>query len=122
MSQYADAEYYKSSFRGTTIPENELEKYLKIASEKIDTLTFNRIEYLGYANLTAFQQGKIKDAVCYQAEYIFENGVEPSNLSSYGVLDISVSISEKKTVASQNGASEMAYDLLEKTGLMCRVC
>lgn len=122
MSQYVTSEYYQSSFKGNTIPEGELEKYLRLASEKIDTLTFNRIVYLGFDNLTEFQKDHIKDAICYQAEYIYENGVNASNLKSYSVLDISVSVDEKKTVAGRYGASEVAYDLLEKTGLMCRVC
>lgn len=122
MSQYVTSEYYKSSFNGTTIPESELDKYLRIASEKIDTLTFNRIVYLGFDNLTEFQKNHIKDAICYQAEYSYENGVEPSNLKSYSVLDISVTLDDKKTVSGKYGASEVAYDLLEKTGLMCRVC
>lgn len=122
MSQYVTSEYYKSTFKGTTIPDGELEKYLRLASEKIDTLTFNRIVYFGFDKLTKFQQDHIMNAVCYQAEYIFENGVEPSNLKSYSVLDISVSMNDKKTVASRYEASEVAYDLLEKTGLMCRVC
>lgn len=122
MSQYVEAEYYTGSFKGNTIPASELDKFLKLASNKIDTLTFNRIVYLGFDNLTEFQKNHIKDAICYQAEYMYENGVETSNLKSYSVLDISVSINEKKTVASRYGASEVAYDLLEKTGLMCRVC
>ena len=122
MTQYVEAEYYTSSFKGTTIPTNELDKFLKLASNKIDTLTFNRIVYFGFDNLTEFQKSHIKDAICYQAEYIFENGTETLNLQSYSALDISVSISDKKTPASKCGASEVAYDLLEKTGLMCRVC
>ena len=122
MTQYVEAEYYISSFKGKTIPTDELDKFLKLASNKVDTLTFNRIVYLGFDNLTEFQKNHIKDAICYQAEYMFENGVEALNLKSYSVLDISVSIDEKKTTASKYGASEVAYDLLEKTGLMCRVC
>lgn len=122
MNQYATSEYYKGSFEGKTIPDDELNKCLKLASEKIDTLTFNRIVYIGFENLTNFQKQHIQDAVCYQAEYIYENGVEPSNLKSYSVLDISISMDEKSSKSAKYGASAIAYDLLEKTGLMCRVC
>ena len=120
MSQYVSADYYKSSFKGTAIPDNELEKYLNLASEKIDTLTFNRIVYLGFDNLTEFQKTHIMNAICYQADYTYENGLEPSNLTSYSVLDISVSVDNKNSISAKYGASAVAYDLLEKTGLMCR--
>ena len=125
MSQYATQEYYIDEFKGNTIPTNEIDKYLKLASEKIDSITFNRIVYKGFNNLTNFQQTKIQDAVCYQAEYIFENGYNNENnqdIASYSVLDISVTQKQDtdKSEAVKNGMSEMALDLIKKTGLNSR--
>lgn len=125
MSQYANSEYYINTFQGTILEEDE-DKYLRMASEKIDDITFNRIVKIGFENLTDFQKTKIQDAVCYQAEHIMINGYNNENkqeVTSYSVLDISVTQKEKteKTEAEKECMSEMAYSLIKKTGLTCRV-
>ena len=60
MSNYADITYYQNTYKGTTIPKDEIEKKLKEASMHIDTLTYNRIFGKGFENLTKFQQEIIK--------------------------------------------------------------
>lgn len=125
MSQYATSEYYYASFRGTML-ESDVEKYLQMASEKIDDITFNRIVNIGFENLTDFQKTKIQDAVCYQAEYIMINGYndeKKQEIASYSVLDISVTPKEKteKTEAEKLCMSEVAYSLIKKTGLADRL-
>lgn len=122
MSQYVASEYYTSIFKGKSLPKDEIERYLQEASEKIDSITFNRIVAKGFNNLTDFQKEKVQRAVCYQAEYIFENGYndeDNQDIASYSVLDISVNIKtdSKKTQAEKECMSEMAYDLINKTGL-----
>lgn len=120
MTLYINKAYYIDTFKGNLIPDEEIEKYLEMAQEKIDSITFNRIVKIGFNNLTDFQKDKISKAICYQAEYMLENGIETSNITSYSVLDINVSIDNKKTVASQNNMNEMAYNLVNKTGLASR--
>lgn len=123
MTLYVNEKYYSNEFMGVKLPNDEIEKYLKLAQEKIDSITFNRIVAIGFDNLTDFQKEKIKEAICYQAEYIFENGYNNENnrdISSYSVLDISVSkdnSGSNKTLAERNNMSEMAYDYINKTGL-----
>lgn len=123
MTLYVNEEYYSNEFDGSELPDEEIGKYLKLAQEKIDSITFNRIVALGFDNLTEFQKEKIKEAICYQAEYIYENGYNNENnrdISSYSVLDISVSkdnSSGNKTIAQRNNISEIAYDYIHKTGL-----
>lgn len=123
MTLYVDKKYYFDEFKGNKVPINEIEKYLRLAQEKIDSITFNRIVAIGFNNLTKFQQEKIKDAICYQAEYIYINGYnneDNRDVSSYSVLDISVSIDNSnndKTIAQRKNMSEMAYDYVHKTGL-----
>lgn len=123
MTLYVSEEYYSNEFDGNKIPDNEIEKYLKLAQEKIDSITYNRIVAVGFNNLTNFQQEKIRDAICYQAEYIYENGYnneDNRDVSSYSVLDISVNIdnsNSNKTIAQRKSMSEMAYDYVRKTGL-----
>ena len=123
MTLYVDKEYYSNTFGGKNIPDEEIEKYLELAQEKIDSITYNRIVAIGFDNLTEFQKEKISKAICYQAEYIFQNGYNDENnrdVSSYSVLDISVSVdnsSNNKTIAQKVNMSEIAYDLVHKTGL-----
>ena len=123
MTLYVNEKYYSDEFSGVKLPDDKIEKYLKLAQEKIDSITFNRIVAIGFDNLTEFQKEKIKEAICYQAEYIIENGYNNENnrdRSSYSVLDISVSkdnSDSNKTLAERNNMSEMAYDYINKTGL-----
>lgn len=123
MTLYVNKEYYSNTFGGKNIPDEEIEKYLELAQEKIDSITYNRIVAIGFDNLSEFQKEKISKAICYQAEYIFQNGYNDENnrdVSSYSVLDISVSIdnsSNNKTIAQKLNMSEIAYDLVHKTGL-----
>lgn len=123
MTLYVSEKYYSDEFNGVKLPDDETEKYLKLAQEKIDSITFNRIVAIGFDNLTEFQKEKIKEAICYQAEYIFENGYNNENnrdISSYSVLDISVSkdnSNSNKTIAQKENMSEIAYDYIHETGL-----
>lgn len=123
MTLYVDKKYYSDNFNGNKLPEDEIEKYLKLAQEKIDSITYNRIVAIGFINLTNFQQEKIRDAICYQAEYIYANGYnneDNRDVSSYSVLDISVRVdnsNSNKTIAQRKNMSEMAYDYVHKTGL-----
>lgn len=123
MTLYVDKKYYSDEFKGNEVPIDEIEKYLRLAQEKIDSITFNRIVAIGFNNLTKFQQEKIKDAICYQAEYIYINGYnneDNRDVSSYSVLDISVNVdnsNNNKTIAQRKNMSEMAYDYVHKTGL-----
>jgi len=123
LNQYVTEEYYSNEFNGTTIPDEDVEKYLKLAQEKIDDITFNRIVGIGFENLTDFQKECVSKAICYQAEYIFENGTNSlSNVSSYSVLDISINVdSTKQTEAQKNDMSEFAYMNIKKSGLASRV-
>lgn len=123
MTLYVDKEYYSNTFKGKTIPDEDIEKYLELAQEKIDSITYNRIVAIGFDNLTEFQREKISKAICYQADYICTNGYNDEDnrdISSYSVLDISVSVDNSnanKTKAQRLNMSEIAYDLVHKTGL-----
>ena len=127
MALYVNKEYYLNDFKGNILSDDEVEKYLKLAQEKIDSITFNRIVKIGFDKLTEFQKEKIKESICYQAEYIFENGYNNENnrdIASYSVLDISVSkdnSSNNKTIAQKENMSEIAYDYVHKTGLDSKI-
>ena len=123
MSQYVTKEYYIDTFKGTEIANEDIEKYLELAQEKIDDITFNRIVKIGFNNLTNFQKENIQKAVCRQAEYYFENGINSlSSVSSYSVLDISVNVdTSSETEAQKACMDEFAHMYIKKTGLMSRL-
>ena len=86
---YATVEYYLTKYQGSTIPENELSRYLKTASRHIDSLTYNRIVDQGFSNLTEFQKEIVQEVVCRQAEFEYENAEEiASVISSYSIKRI----------------------------------
>ena len=116
MTLYVTKEFYLNNHRGI-LSDHDIEKYLELAQEKIDSITYNRIVAIGFGNLTEFQKEKISKAICYQADYIYENGYndeENRDVSSYSVL-------ENKTKAQKLNMSEIAYDYIHKTGLDGRV-
>ena len=126
MTLYVSKEYYLNTFKGK-MPDEEIEENLKLAQNKIDRITFNRIVGIGFENLTEFQKEKVRESICYQADYINENGYnneDNSDISSYSVLDISVNVKTKdnntKTEAELKCMNEMAYDLIVQTGLTQR--
>lgn len=121
MTLYASEEYYTDAFEGTMLPEDDIVKYLKLAQEKIDDITFNRIVGIGFDNLTDFQKECVQKAVCYQAEYYYENGVNSLNISSYSVLDISVNVDKgHETEAQKQDMNDFALMNIKKSGLACR--
>ena len=66
---YVTVEYYRNTYDGVLIPEDDLEKALKQASRHVDSLTYNRIVGRGFSNLTAYQQEIIREVVCMQADF-----------------------------------------------------
>lgn len=121
---YASTEYYKETFKGKIIPEDEIEKALKQSSRHIDSLTYNRIVGRGISNLTEFQQEIIKEVCCQQAEFEYENADEINTiLSSYSINGVSAQFGESWNVYTDKGIAikRDVYALLEQTGLCCRL-
>lgn len=124
---YIDIEYYLEN-RKSSEPDpdciKDIKELIDLAELKVDEVTFNRIRGIGFENLTDFQKERIRKAVCIQADYIQEYGGEyldsQPEIDSYSVLDVSVSVSGRRTEAEQVGMATLAYKLLEQTGLMRR--
>lgn len=120
---YVSAEEYKN-LGYTTIPEGERAKTLKKASRHIDSLTYNRIVGKGFDGLTEFQQEIIKEVICNQADFEYDNqDMLDSILSSYSINGTSMTLeSGWKLYIEQGVAIKMEnYALLKQTGLCCRV-
>ncbi len=121
---YATPEYYREAYGGSVISEDELEKALRQASRHIDSLTYNRIVGRGLSNLTAFQQDVIREVVCQQADFEYENADEINMLlSGYSLNGASVQFGSSWNVFTEKGVAMKrdVYALLAQTGLCCRL-
>lgn len=120
---YADAAYYAQNY-GEDIPGDELQKRLTIASRHIDSLTYNRIVAQGFASLASFQQEIIREVVCQQANFEYENEDEISTiLQSYSINGVSAQFGSSWNVFTDKGIAMKrdTYALLCQTGLCCRI-
>lgn len=122
---YVASEYYNDIYKGSIIPSgDETEKYLKNASRHIDTLTYNRIVGRGISSLTAYQQDLIREVVCQQAEFEYQNrDIFDMILQGYSINGVSMQFGESWNVMIQKGipVKRDVYELLCQTGLCCRV-
>lgn len=121
---YVSTDYYIDQYEGDTIPEEQLEKALKQASRHIDSLTYNRIVGRGFLNLTTFQQKIIREVVCQQADFEYENVDEINSvLSSYSINGVSASFGSSWNVYMDKGVAikRDVYSLLSQTGLCSRL-
>ena len=120
---YVNNSYYKDTFKGSIIPDEQLDQPLNAASDDIDALTFNRIGGdCGLLLLTPFQQEKIRRATCLQADFHHENDDMLNNpLSSYGINGVSMSFDNNKIICySGIYTTSGIYALLRQTGLTYR--
>lgn len=120
---YVTAEEYQNAGY-STIPEEKLAQVLRMASRHIDSLTFNRIVHAGLSNLTDFQRQLVKEVVCQQADFEYENTDEINTiLSSYSINGVSAQFGESWNVVLEAGVAMKrdVYELLKQTGLCCRV-
>lgn len=121
---YVTPEYYRNTYKGSIIPEDELEKKLKAASRHIDSLTYNRIVGRGFSNLTQFQQETVQEVICQQAEFEYENADEIETiLKSYSINGVSAQFGSSWNVFTSKGIAMKrdVYALLCQTGLCCRL-
>lgn len=117
---YVDCDYYKNTYKGA-MDEETATKFLEEASDEVDKLTYGRIRKKGFQNLTEYQQGLIKKAVCYQADFISKYG-EYLNMpiDGYSAGGISLSFSKENQGAGGVMADKKTLDYLSQTGLTVR--
>lgn len=121
---YATVEYYFEQYQGDIVPENKITKALKMASHHIDSLTYNRIVGQGFSTLTSFQQDIIREVVCRQADFEYENADEINTiLSSYSINGVSTQFGSQWNVFMDKGVAMKrdVYALLCQTGLCCQL-
>ncbi len=121
---YASEEYYLNTHSGSAEPPDGLHKWLVRASRHIDALTYNRIVGIGFENLTDFQKDVIREVVCRQADFEYENADEISTiLSGYSINGVSAQFGASWNVFTGKGVAmqKEVYALLCQTGLCCRL-
>lgn len=121
---YVTPEYYREIYEGTAIPEEKQERTLVQASRHIDSLTYNRIVGRGFSCLTEFQQEVIREVVCQQADFEYENADEIDTiLSGYSINGVSAQFGSSWNVFTGKGVAMKrdVYALLSQTGLCCRL-
>jgi hypothetical protein len=122
INVYATKEDY-SKYGSKVLENEEIEKYLELASININRATLTRIERKGFDNLTSQQKDLIIKATCLQAEYIKEEGIYDDNsISSYSIGgDLTVNEKESQDMADKLKISKLAFFYLKRTGLTNRV-
>jgi replicative DNA helicase len=121
---YVTPEYYKETYKGSIVPEEERERALRQASRHIDSLTYNRIVGRGISSLTEFQQEVIQETICLQADFEHENADEINTiLSSYSINGVSAQFGSSWNVFMDKGVAMKrdVYALLSQTGLCSRI-
>lgn len=121
---YADESYYYETYQGKALKGDECQRFLKQASRHIDSLTYNRIVGEGFSNLTAFQQDVIREVICEQADFEYENAeVIETVLSSYSINGTAMQFTQSWNVYTDKGVAmrKDIYALLSQTGICCRL-
>lgn len=121
---YATAEYYHDVYLGSLVPADEIIKALRHASRHIDSLTYNRIVGQGFSNLTEFQRDIIREVVCQQADFEYDNAeIIDTILSGYSLNGASIQFGQSWNVFTDKGVAmkKDVYSLLSQSGLCCRL-
>ena len=120
---YADSAYYLNVFKGISLDEENVNKYLKKSSREIDVLTYNRIVKKGFDNLTEFQKEVIKEVCCEHASFLFENeSMLDTYLSNYSINGVNMSFGKSWNLQVSDGVAmdKSLYERLSMTGLCSR--
>ena len=122
INVYATKEDY-SKYGSKVLEDEEIEKYLELASIDINRATLTRIERRGFNNLTTQQKDLVIKATCLQAEYIKDEGIYDDNsISSYSIGgDLTVNEKESQDMADKLNISKLAFFYLKRTGLTNRI-
>lgn len=117
---YVTAEQYHQMYGDSSIPEQDIPAALRDASRHVDSLTYNRIVGQGFHNLTPWQQDVIREVVCRQARFEYENAdVISTVLSGYSLNGVSMQFGQSWNVITQAGVAMQrdTYALLQQSGL-----
>lgn len=121
---YVTPDYYLNTYKGSIVSPDDLDSALRQASRHIDSLTYNRIVGQGISNLALFQQETVREVVCQQADFEYENMDEINTiLQGYSINGVSAQFGSSWNVFTDKGIAMKrdVYALLSQTGLCCRL-
>lgn len=122
MISYCDSDYYLETYGGTIVPQDKLETWLLLASNKIRASILNR-------DITGFEE-LVKKCTCNIADLLYSQGTRrQETITSGAIVSESVgdwsrtfgNVSSTETRNSNNGAILDVLELyLGCTGLLYR--
>lgn len=102
---YVDYQFYTEKYYGDTVPESDFTKYAERASDRIDTITFDRL----ISGLPDDERAKTKvqKAVCAVADYLYQiDEVKKASMSTVGTITMEDGTVTGKMVSSVSSGSE----------------
>lgn len=102
---YADYQFYTTTYYGDTVPESDFPKYAERASDRIDSVTFDRL-------VNGFPEEeravtKVKKAVCAVADALYQiDQIKKSSMESVGTVTREDGTVVSKAVSSISSGSE----------------
>lgn len=110
---YADYDFYKNEYFGEAIPEESFQKFSEKASDRIDSLTYDRLIDGLPENKRA--QTKVKKATCAVAEALYWiDKIQKSSLDSIGTITREDGTVVNRVVSSVSSGSEnISYSVSE---------
>lgn len=102
---YADYQFYTTTYYGDTVPESDFPKYAERASDRIDSITFDRL-------VNGFPEEeravtKVKKAVCAVAEALYQiDQIKKASMESVGTVTREDGTVVSKAVSSVSSGSE----------------
>ncbi len=85
MAAYADLTFYKDSYFGDVLTDENANKWLSLASDEIDTLTFGRLTF-AFPTVEAHIE-KVKKAVCAVAEALYHIDLQRKAVTAQQTAD-----------------------------------
>ena len=121
--QYVNKAYYKGTYNGIILTEDNADRYLTIASRQVNTICRGRIEGMGFDSLSPFRKSSIQEVICRQAEFLYQNeSMLETYLSSYAINGVSMQFGQAWNLHVEGGIAipEELYQALLRTGLCYR--
>lgn len=102
---YADYKFYTEKYYGDTVPESDFPKYAERASDRIDSVTFDRL-------VNGFPEEeravtKVKKSVCAVADALYQiDQIKKASMESVGTVTREDGTVVSKAVSSVSSGSE----------------
>ena len=121
--QYVSYTYYRDTYGGVLLTDENADRYLKRASRQVNTICRGRIEGVGFDSLSPFRKSSIQDVVCRQAEFLYQNeNMLETYLNSYAINGVSMQFGQAWNLHVEDGIAipKELYQVLLRTGLCYR--